>query len=253
MSRPRTIVTGAGSGIGRACAVALAGAGCDVVLAGRRQEALEETGALIADATPEATTLARATDVGRPEECAALVAEAVKQLDGLDSVVAAAAHYAPEHVLEITPQSWDETMAVVLRGSVLVAVAAARHMREHGGGRIVLVSSVNAYESEPETAAYSAAKAGAVSFAKSAALDLAGDGIIVNTVAPGFVDTPMSADFVETATTEQMRVVNPLARFGRPEEIASVATYLATQAPAFLTGHTVVVDGAQTTSAPIPQ
>ncbi len=91
-----------------------------------------------------------------------------------------------------------------------------------------------------------------MSFAKSAALDLAGFGVSVNTVAPGFVDTPMSADFVATATTEQMRVVNPLARFGQLEEIASVATYLATRAPAFLTGQTVVVDGAQSTSAPIP-
>ena len=252
MRRRKTIVTGAGSGIGRACAVSAAEAGCDVMLAGRRTDALDETRDLVLAACPEATVVARATDVGRPDECAALVAEATSGLGALDGVVAAAAHYAPQHVLEITPESWDETMAVVLRGSVLVAVAAARHMRRHGGGRIVLISSVNAYESEPETAAYSAAKAGAASFARSAALDLAGDGVIVNTVAPGFVDTPMSADFVATATTEQMRVVNPLARFGRPEEIASVATYLVTRAPAFLTGQTVVVDGAQSTSAPIP-
>lgn len=252
MSRDRIIVTGAGSGIGRACALSLAEADCDVMLAGRREDVLEETRELVMAASPDAKVVMRATDVGRPGECAALVADAIAAMGGLEGIVAAAGHYAPQHVLQITPESWDETMAVVLRGSILVAVAAARHMRAHGGGRIVLISSVNAYESEPNTAAYSAAKTGAVSFAKSAALDLAGDGVIVNTVAPGFVDTPMSADFVASATTEQMRVVNPLARFGRPEEIASVATYLATEAPGFLNGQTVVVDGAQSTSAPIP-
>ena len=117
-------------------------------------------------------------------------------------------------------------MNVALRGSVLAAVEAAKYMREHGGGRIVLISSINAPASEPESAHYSAAKAAIVSVAKSIAVDLAGTGVVANAVAPGWVYTDMVAEFVDNSTPEQMKRVNPLGRAGRVDELAGLVLYL---------------------------
>ena len=247
------IVTGAGSGIGRATAMALAEAGMIVMVAGRRESALEETSAAIRAAMHEARVELRPTDVGDADECEALVAETIERLGRVDATITAAAGFEPAHICDMTADTWDACMDVVLRGSVLVAAAAARHMRDHGGGRIVLVSSINGAESEPDTANYSAAKAAIISVARSMAVDLAGNSIAVNAVAPGWVDTPMIAEFVETATEADLKRLNPLARLGRPDEIAGFIAYLATAAPLFLTGTTVFVDGGQTAMAPIPR
>ncbi len=254
MSAPKVaIVTGAGSGIGRATAAALSRAGFAVVVAGRRREALEETRAQITAELADAIVEVRPSDVGKPDECEGLVADTVDRLGRVDVVVTAAANFEPAHTLDLTAEIWDTCLDVDLRGSVLVAVAAARSMRNAGsGGRIVLVSSINGQVSEPETTHYSAAKAAIMSVARSMAVDLSAHGIAVNAVAPGWVDTPMIAEFVAEATPEDLKRINPLARLGRPEELAGFITYLATDAPMFLTGSTLFVDGAQTAVAPVP-
>lgn len=252
MSRRVAVVTGAGTGIGRATAQSLAAAGFAVLIAGRRAEVLAEAREEILAAVPGAVVETRATDVGQPDECEALIADAVERLGGVDVVVTAAASFEPAHTLEMTAEAWDACLDVVLRGSVLVAVAAARRMRDAGGGRIVLVSSINGAISEPETAHYSAAKAAIMSVAKSMAVDLSSHNIAVNAIAPGWVDTPMIAEFVEEATPEDLGRINPLARLGRPEKLAGVVAYLATDAPMFLTGSTLFVDGGQTAIAPMP-
>lgn len=251
-SQQVAVVTGAGSGIGRAATKALAAAGFSVMAAGRREEMLSETRNEALAQTPDAVIELRVTDVGRPEECDALIAETVERLGGVDVVVTAAASFEPAHTFDMTAAVWDSCMDVVLRGSVLVAVAAARQMKRAGSGRIILISSINGAVSEPETAHYSAAKAAIISVAKSMAVDLSGHGIAVNALAPGWVDTPMIAEFVEEATPEDLARINPLARLGRPEELAGVITYLATEAPMFLTGSTLFVDGGQTAVAPMP-
>ncbi len=250
--RAVAVVTGGGSGIGRATAKALAAAGLAVVIAGRREAALLETEREVRDAVDGAVIASRVTDVGQPAECEALIADTVDRFGRIDVLVTAAASFEPAHFLEMTAAVWDSCMDVVLRGSVLCAVAAARRMKEAGGGRIILVSSINGAVSEPETAHYSAAKAAIISVAKSMAVDLSDHGIAVTAVAPGWVDTPMVAEFVEQATPEDLRRINPLARLGRPEELAGFVTYVATEAPAFLTGSTLFVDGGQTAVAPMP-
>jgi NAD(P)-dependent dehydrogenase (short-subunit alcohol dehydrogenase family) len=246
------IITGAGSGIGRATALALAQRGYALLLAGRREAALDETRELAMDKAPEAQIETRVTDVAQPADCNAVVADAVQRLGGLDVLVTAAATYEPKHIAEMTAEDWDGTLDIALRGSVLCAAAAARHMRGAGGGRIVLISSINGAVSEPESAHYSAAKAAIMSVAKSMAVDLAGDRIAVNAVAPGWTNTPMVEEFVETATEDDLRRINPMARLGRPEEIAGLITYLAAEAPEFLTGSTLFIDGGQTAVAPLP-
>ena len=253
MSESRVaVVTGAGSGMGAASARALAAAGFAVMLAGRRSEALEQTRDQILEADGDAVVEIRPTDVGDPPECEALIADTVERLGAVDVVVTAAATFEPAHGFDMTAEAWDSCLDIVLRGSMLVAAAGARRMRDSGGGRIILFSSVNSHGSEPETAHYSAAKAAINSLAKSFAVDFAAHNIQVNAVSPGWVETPLIAEFVEEATPEDLARVNPLARLGRPEELAGVVVYLATDAPPFLTGATLFVDGGQTAIAPVP-
>jgi 3-oxoacyl-[acyl-carrier protein] reductase len=246
------LITGAGSGIGRATAIALAKRDYALLLAGRREQALDETRELALEQAPAARIETRPTDVAQPAECDAAISDAVARLGGLDVLVTAAATYEPKHIADMTAEDWDGTLDIALRGSVLCAAAAARHMRGAGGGRIVLISSINGAVSEPESAHYSAAKAAIISVAKSMAVDLATDGIAVNAVAPGWTHTPMVQEFVETATEDDLRRINPMARLGRPEEIAGLIAYLAADAPGFLTGSTLFIDGGQTAVAPLP-
>jgi NAD(P)-dependent dehydrogenase (short-subunit alcohol dehydrogenase family) len=246
------VVSGGGSGIGRATAAALAARGFSVLIAGRRSTVLEETRQGILVDLPDAKVETRATDVADPDACEALVADAVERLGGIDVLVTAAATYEPVHILDMTADAWDRCMDIALRGSVLCAVAAARRMKEAGGGRIILVSSISGAVSEPESAHYSAAKAAIISLAKSMAVDLAADHVTVNTVAPGWTHTPMVEEFVEAASHDDLKRINPMARLGRPEEIAHLITYLATDAPDFISGTTLFIDGGQTALAQLP-
>jgi NAD(P)-dependent dehydrogenase (short-subunit alcohol dehydrogenase family) len=248
------VVTGGGSGIGAAVAAALAAAGYGITIAGRRGEVLEKTAAELRATAGEATSAIRTqvTDVARPEQIKELFDGHVGHFGGIDALVTAAAAYEPVPFLDLTPQSWAGTMDVALTGSVLAAAEAARHMKAAGGGRIVLFSSINGFHSEPESVHYSAAKAAIISVAKTLAVDLAGTGVITNAIAPGWVYTPMTAEFVDQASPEQLRRINTLGRVGRPEEIAGVVRYLVTEAPEFLVGTTIFVDGGQTALAPMP-
>jgi NAD(P)-dependent dehydrogenase (short-subunit alcohol dehydrogenase family) len=246
------LVTGGGTGIGKAIAAELVGAGYAVTIAGRRQEVLDATAAELTSSVAGATVFTHSVDVGTATGPAEAVSRHIESAGGIDALVTAAAAYAPVHFCDLDSDSWDATMNVALRGSVLSAVAASKYMREHGGGRIVLFSSINAPASEPESTHYSAAKAAIVSVAKSIAVDLAGTGVVANAVAPGWVYTDMVAEFVDNSTPEQLKRVNPLGRAGRVDEIAGLVLYLVRDAPEFLSGTTIFADGGQTAAAPLP-
>jgi NAD(P)-dependent dehydrogenase (short-subunit alcohol dehydrogenase family) len=121
-----------------------------------------------------------------------------------------------------------------------------------GGGRVVLISSINSPLSEPESAHYSAAKAAVSSLARSMAVDLSAHGIQVNAIAPGWVHTAMVDDFVRNASPESLQRLNILGRVGQADEIANAIEYLTVDAPTYLTGTTLFVDGGQTAMAPLP-
>jgi NAD(P)-dependent dehydrogenase (short-subunit alcohol dehydrogenase family) len=246
------VVTGGGTGIGFACARVLAAADFAVLIAGRRDQVLQESAARICDTVPGAKIEPHAADVADPHEAKGIIDAAISKLGGVDVLVNAAGIYQPVHFLEMTAEAWDRTLNIVLRGSVLCSVHAARHMSAHGGGRIVLFSSINGAVSEPESAHYSAAKAALMSLARSMAVDLAGHGISVNAVAPGWINTPMTEDFLVESTPEMLARVNPLARVGEAAEIGNFVGYLATEAPSYLTGATLFIDGGQTAAAPMP-
>lgn len=249
--RKSAIISGGGSGIGKAIGHALYDVGFGLTITGRRADVLEAAAAEIGwPGGPEVVT--HPADVGTAQSCDDIVQSHVQKFGGLSALVTAAAVYDTIPFLELDASSWDATVNVALRGAVLVAINAARHMKAAGGGRIVLLSSINGFHSEPESAHYSAAKAAINSVVRSMAVDLAGTGVIANAIAPGWVYTPMTAEFIDQTTAEHMRRVNPLGRPGRPEEIANLARYLVTEAPEFLMGTTIYIDGGQTALAPMP-
>ena len=252
MSRS-ALVTGGGTGIGRATARRLLHGGFDVTIVGRRADVLDAAASELAVAAGTVGTVrTQVADVSDPAANEVIVADHVGEFGGLDALVTAAAVSKPVPFLETTAATWDATLGVALRGTALVAAAAARHMVSNGGGRIVLFSSINGFQSEPDTADYSAAKAAVASLAKSMAVDLAASGVITNAIAPGWVRTPMTEEFLDQSSPETLKAVNPLGRAGEPTEIADVVWFLVDQAPTFLVGTTIYVDGGQTAAAPMP-
>jgi NAD(P)-dependent dehydrogenase (short-subunit alcohol dehydrogenase family) len=181
-----------------------------------------------------------------------MVKAAVDGFGRLDACVNCAGIYEPVDFVDLDAASWRRTMQATLDSMALVSVATARQMKEQGGGRLVLTSSINGPLSEPESAHYSAAKAGISSLARSMAVDLSQFGIRTNAVAPGWVHTPMADEFVRNASPESLQRINILGRVGQPDEIANVIEYLVVDAPDYLTGATIFVDGGQTAMAPLP-
>jgi len=152
--------------------------------------------------------------------------------------------------LESSQETWSFTLGTTFGATLYPALACARFMASAGGGRMVLVSSVSSVLSEHGTSDYCAAKAATSSLARSMAVDLAASGIRVNAVSPGWVHTHLVDDFVKNATPDTLRSLNALGRVGQPGEIAELIQFLALDAPDYLTGASIFIDGGQTAMAP---
>jgi NAD(P)-dependent dehydrogenase (short-subunit alcohol dehydrogenase family) len=223
----------------------------DVVLAGRREDVLSGARDRLREQVDGAIVEIAAGDAGVESQAQGIVAGAAERLGGLDLCVNCAGIYEPVDFLDMNEEAWRHTMGTTLDAITYPSVAAAKVMAEGGGGRFVLISSINAPLSEPESAHYSAAKAGVSSLARSMAVDLAKHDIQVNAVAPGWVHTAMVDEFVQNATPETLKQLNILARVGQPDELANVIEYLLLDAPDYLNGTTIFVDGGQTAMAPL--
>jgi gluconate 5-dehydrogenase len=245
------LLIGGGTGIGYAAAERLVRRGVAVALAGRREAVLEQAKAKLLAASPGASVVAIAGDAGDEDAAARIVAATVEQLGRLDCCINCAGIYEPVHLLNMDAAAWRRTMSATLDSVVYTSVHAAREMVKTGGGRFVLISSINAPLSEPEAAHYSAAKAGVSSLARSLAVDLATSNIVANAVAPGWVHTDMVDEFVKNATADTLKQLNPMARVGKPDELGNVIEYLALDAPTYLNGATIFVDGGQTAMGPL--
>jgi len=222
-----------------------------VMISGRREEVLREARQKLIEEVDGATVETVAGDSSVEAEAKRIVGATVDRLGGLNLVANCAGTYEPTDFLAMDEASWRATIGPTLDAILFPCVAAANVMAAGGGGRFVLISSINSPVSEPESAHYSAAKAAVSSLARSMAVDLAKHGIVVNAVAPGWVQTAMVGDFVENATPEALKQLNVLARVGQPDELGNVIEYLLLDAPEYLDGATIFVDGGQTAMAPL--
>ena len=249
--REVALIVGGGTGIGYATAQRLIQRGHAVAISGRRESVLKEAGDRLRSLVPDAQVATIKADGGIEADAQRMVARTVAGLGGLNVLVNCAGIYEPVQFLDLDEESWRRTMSTTLDAQLYPSVAAARVMAESGRGRIILISSINSPLSEPESTHYSAAKAAVSSLARSIAVDVADRGIQANAVAPGWVHTAMVDDFVKQASPESLKRLNILGRVGQPDEVANVIEYLALDAPTYLTGATIFVDGGQTAMAPL--
>jgi NAD(P)-dependent dehydrogenase (short-subunit alcohol dehydrogenase family) len=251
-ARRVAVVTGVGPGIGRSTALALAREGCDVVVAARRADYLDEVVREL-----EATgvrALAVPTDTGHVEQCRALVERAVAELGRLDIVVSSAAKGAPNHtIMRAELDDWEQAWLVNVLGPLELFRAAVPHLAAAGGGAIVAVSALAVRAINPGQGAYAATKAAMTVAAQTLAREVGVDGIRVNVVVPGFVPGPNTdAMFTRMAerrgTTveevqEQMAREHALRRLPTPDDIADAIVFLASERARSITGQTLDVNG----------
>jgi NAD(P)-dependent dehydrogenase (short-subunit alcohol dehydrogenase family) len=219
------VITGAGSGVGRAVAVGLAAAGGTPVLIGRTRESLLETAALVADIGGQ--SLVRPADVSDEAAVEAVFAQAADELDGIDAAILAAGigRYGPVESYPLT--DWEETLATNLTGPFLCAKAAIPHLRRNGGGAIIAVSSGAGKQGYPQLGAYSASKFGLMGLMQGLAGEVAGDGIKVCTVVPGSILTPFGGRSV--AKKREDMASDPGRKYLYPEDVAEAILFLLRQ------------------------
>ncbi|HEY6291723.1 MAG TPA: SDR family NAD(P)-dependent oxidoreductase [Terriglobia bacterium] len=236
----RVLITGGASGIGAATAERFLEEGARVVVLDRDAEGHRHVAAKL----PTLVGVV-AADVSRLEEVRRAFADAVRLLGAVDVLINNAGISIRHNFLDITPAEWDQVCAVNLTGNFYVAQTAARHMIEAGGGVILNTASTNGMVGYPYYADYNASKAGVIELTRSMALELAPK-VRVNAVAPGYVLTPMQRAEYTDAMLEEVNRKIPLRRHARPEEVAALFAFLASEDAAYITGQVYTIDGAET-------
>ncbi|KJC56117.1 short-chain dehydrogenase [Bradyrhizobium sp. LTSPM299] len=240
------IVTGAGSGIGRASAVLFTREGAFVGLVDRDSAGLQETQEAIEDAGSK--TSAYVGDVGEADFAQTVVGDVMARRERLDVLMTAAGFSCGGTVLTTDPADWDAVFRTNVGGTWLWSRAAVPAMQRQGSGSIITLASQLAIAGGRNNSAYIAAKGAIISLTRTMALDFATDGIRVNAIAPGAIDTPMlRRSFARHADPEPVREASrnrhPMRRFGKAEEVAEAALHLASDASSFTTGTVMAVDG----------
>jgi NAD(P)-dependent dehydrogenase (short-subunit alcohol dehydrogenase family) len=246
LSGRTALVTGGGRGLGRHIAVGMAEAGAEVFIASRKIEACRETAGAIVAAGGQAHAFQ--ADVAKPEDIDRLVAEVLERTPRLDILVNNAARTWAAPVLEHPLEGWDRVFDLNVRGVFYLSQQVARQMAESGGGSIIHIGSISATRSAPDdrepVVSYAASKGALLSLTSDMAVKLADKNIRVNCIAPGPFMTDMMGRV--TGDPEKLEAFNagiPQQRSGGENDIKGVAVFLASDAAAFVTGHTLVVDG----------
>jgi NAD(P)-dependent dehydrogenase (short-subunit alcohol dehydrogenase family) len=239
------VVTGAGSGIGRACAIESAKEGAKVIVADINQEGADETIRQIV--TNKGKAVVFITDVSKPESVKQLVAFTIKSFAKIDALINNAAIQVNKTVEDITFEEWNLQMSVNVGGIFLCSKYFLPYLRLTKGS-IVNMSSVNGFFVEPMCAGYCTTKAAIIGLTKAMAIDHGHEGVRVNCICPGYIDAGLAEGYFQSqADPAQARVdagkLHALWRIGKPEEVARVAVFLSGDDASFMTGASVVVDG----------
>lgn len=237
----KALITGGGRGIGRAIALEFAAAGADVAInyVGSAEEA-QDTATECEKLGVQAVIIS--ADVSKADEVAAMFEQALAQLGRIDILVNNAGITRDALLLRLSDDDYDNVLAVNLRGAFLCMRQAAKLMLKQRYGRIISLSSVVALRGNAGQVNYAASKAGLIGMTKSLARELAGRGVTVNALAPGFIQTAMTDAIPEAAKTQMLAGI-PAGRLGQPEDVAAAAHFLASDAAAYITGQVLRVDG----------
>jgi NAD(P)-dependent dehydrogenase (short-subunit alcohol dehydrogenase family) len=241
-------VTGASRGIGRSIAIGLAEAGADVALVARGEDGLAETAAAVSAAGRKAFPIP--ADVTSQESVTAAVSAAIDRLGYVNVVVnnAGGSNFMVSFA-ELRLVGWDKLMRLNLDSAVYVCHAFAAHLLERHDGAVINVASVAGVAASPFLTPYGAAKAGLISLTKSLAVEWAGQGVRVNALCPGWTATELNRNLWEDPTAGPATIASvPMHRWGKAEEMAGPAVFLASEASSYMTGQVLVVDGGQTVS-----
>lgn len=244
------IVTGAGSGIGEATVRRFAAEGAAVVVADVRATKAEAVAADINDAGGHA--IAHHVDVARAEEVEGLVDACVSAYGGLDILFNNAGTLRPGTAVELAVDDWDLVMAVNVRSVFLGAKYAVPVMSQRGGGSIINTASISGLHGDGGAVVYAASKAAVINLTRALSTDHAPEGIRVNAICPGTIETPPVQRMMSDPVVHQRNVdAHALRRLGRPEEIAAAALFLASDESSFVTGEALVVDGGLRAQSPL--
>jgi NAD(P)-dependent dehydrogenase (short-subunit alcohol dehydrogenase family) len=243
LSNKTAIITGAGTGIGRACAIALAQAGANVTLVGRRRTPLEETANAIGS-----NALILEADVTKTADIDRVIRQTIAHFGSLNVLLNNAGVLHIGTAEQITEAQWDQTFNVNVRGLWLFSRAALPAMRAAGGGSIINIASTLGINGARNRAAYAPSKGAVVLLTKSMALDHGPENIRVNAICPSFIETELTAkvinDAPDPAAVRRDRVAaHPIGRLGKPEDVGGLAVYLASDESSWVTGAAFPVDG----------
>lgn len=241
MKNKTAIVTGGSRGIGRACAVALAQAGANIVInyAGNEKAAIET--AQMCENLGVKTVLVKG-DVAESESCEAIVKAAVDNFGSVDILVNNAGITRDNLLIRMTDEEFETVISTNLKGTYAMMKAVSRQMMRQRYGRIVNMASVVGIMGNAGQVNYSASKAGVIGMTKSFAREIAAKGITVNAIAPGFIDTDMTQE-IEANAAEQLKRTIPAGHMGKPEDVANAVVFLAGANAEYITGQVLCVDG----------